>query len=346
MMSEPSPIVLSAPDAGNRSAGEALRLAREAQGMTLERLASTIKVSPAKLAALEQGQYDLLPDASFTRALAMTVCRALKLDPSEVLAALPAARPVSLAAGKAPLNQPFKESKGGSPLFDRQWDGSAILSFKWLAPAALLLGAVAIYFLPDSVVTPQWLAHLLQPPAETAAAPKPEADAATEAPVPAMAPVTAEPADSAPLVAPPAVPLASAPLAPSGVASGVVPLRLDVTEPGAASGVMPGVAQPYADPRLQSAPGAINATPIPAVSAGAGVLALSTQQPSWIEVKDVNGNKLLSRNVLAGESVRLDGPAPLRILVGNATGVKLSYKGQPVDLAASTRNNVARLELK
>ena len=342
MMSEPSPIVLSAPDAGNRSAGEALRLAREAQGMTLERLASTIKVTPAKLAALEQGQYDLLPDASFTRALAMTVCRALKLDPSAVLASLPAARPVSLAGGKAPLNQPFKESKGGSPLFDRHWDGSAILSFKWLAPAVLLLGAVAIYVLPDSMATPQWLARLLQPAVETAAAPKPAADDTTEAPVPAVAPMPAEQADSASLVAS----MASAPLAPSGGASGLVPLRLDVTEPGAASAVTSGVTAPFADPRLLSTPGAINSTTIPAAISGTSVLVLSTQEPSWIEVKDVNGNKLLSRNVLAGESLRLDGGAPLRILVGNASGVKLTYKGQPVDLVTSTRNNVARLELK
>jgi len=126
-MSEPSPIIFSAPDAGSRSAGEALRVAREAQGLTLEGLAANIKVAPAKLEALEQGRYDQLPDASFTRALAMTVCRSLKLDPAGVLAALPAASPVSLATGKPPLNQPFKESRGGSPLFDKRLVGAAEL---------------------------------------------------------------------------------------------------------------------------------------------------------------------------------------------------------------------------
>lgn len=337
LMSEPSPIVLSAPDAGNRSAGEALRLAREAQGVTLERLASTIKVTPAKLAALEQGQYDLLPDASFTRALAMTVCRALKLDPTDVLASLPAAKPAQLATGKAPLNQPFKESKGGSPLFDRQWDGSSILSFKWLAPAALLLGAMVIYALPDSMEMPQWLQHLA-PPASSTTAQTADASAGT-ASAPAI--VLAQPPASSVSAA---VEVASAPSAP---ASGVVPLRLDAADPGAASavsigGLPPSAVTSVADPRLLASPGGINSTAIVPTS----VVVLSTQEPSWIEVKDVNGGKLLSRHVLAGESVRVDGVPPLRILVGNASGVKLTYKGQPVDLVASTRNNVARLELK
>ena len=105
-MTEPTSIVLSSPDAGNRGAGEILRLAREAQHMTLEGLASTIKVTPAKLEALEQGQYDRLPDANFTRALAMTVCRALKLDPTEVLAALPAARRASRGTSSTSSRRP------------------------------------------------------------------------------------------------------------------------------------------------------------------------------------------------------------------------------------------------
>lgn len=342
-MSEPSPIVLSAPDAGNRSAGEALRLAREAQGMTLERLAATIKVTPAKLAALEQGQYDQLPDASFTRALAMTVCRALKLDPSAVLASLPAAKPMSLATGKPPLNQPFKESKGGSPLFDRQLDWSSALSFKWLAPAALLLGAVAIYVMPDSVDVPAWVQHLTQ-----AASPHPAGVSASAAPVPAI--VQALPASEPDLAASEA---ASAPILPVAPvpASGVVPLRLDAADAGGAAASSPTqAASPtvavVADPRLVNPSKALSAS-TPTISvANANPLVLSVKDASWIEVKDAKGIKLLSRHVLAGEMISLDGVAPLRVLVGNATGVQLNYRGQPVDLVASTRNNVARLELK
>ncbi len=220
-MTEPMPIILSSPDAGNRGAGEILRLAREAQNMTLEGLAAIIKVTPAKLEALEQGQYDRLSDANFTRALAMTVCRALKLDPTEVLAALPAARPAALAEGKPPLNQPFKDVRGGAPLFDRQWDWSALLSFRWLAPITLLAGAVAIYVLPDSVEVPAWVQQALHGRSQTveAVAADSAASAVADLPVPASVPeVVAEGASVA----------SSVPGAASAAASGS--LVLDAVE--------------------------------------------------------------------------------------------------------------------
>jgi cytoskeleton protein RodZ len=47
-----------------------------------------------------------------------------------------------------------------------------------------------------------------------------------------------------------------------------------------------------------------------------------------------------------GESVGLDGVMPLKVKVGNAAGTQLVFRGQPLALAAYTRDNVARLELK
>lgn len=340
-MTEPTPIILSAPDAGNRSAGEILRRAREAQNMTLEGLASTIKVTPAKLEALESGQFDLLPDANFTRALAMTVCRALKVDPSEVLAALPAARPAALAEGKPPLNQPFKDVRGGSPLFDHHWDWSSLLSFKWLAPILLLVGSLVIYVLPESIEAPAWFQKVLQmAPRPTEVTKAEQAASATqlEPPVAASAAEDVPPASAPPEAASSmSVPVALPPVAPAA-SGGLVPLVLDKTD-AAAPASAPVLA---ADPRLAQA---ASVTPS-ASSAGGDTLVLAVRDASWIEVRDAKGAKLLSRNVLAGERVALDGVAPLSLRIGNAPGVQLSYKGQPVDLTASTRNNVARLELK
>ena len=75
--------------AAQRSAGRLLREAREAQGLHIAALAAAIKVAPRKLELLEADRFDELPDATFTRALAQTVCRALKIDPAPVLALLP-----------------------------------------------------------------------------------------------------------------------------------------------------------------------------------------------------------------------------------------------------------------
>jgi len=50
--------------------------------------------------------------------------------------------------------------------------------------------------------------------------------------------------------------------------------------------------------------------------------------------------------VVAGESVGLDGPLPMKVKVGNAKGTRLSLRGENVDLTPWTRDNIARLELK
>ena len=67
---------------------------------------------------------------------------------------------------------------------------------------------------------------------------------------------------------------------------------------------------------------------------------------SWVEVLDGTGQAVISRTLQPGETVDLDGALPLRVKIGNAVGTELKFRGQPVDLAAATRDNVARLELK
>jgi cytoskeleton protein RodZ len=73
----------------NATAGVLLRQCREAQGFKLDVLAQALRVSPAKLEALEADRLDELPDAMFARALTLAVCRQLKVDPAPVLALLP-----------------------------------------------------------------------------------------------------------------------------------------------------------------------------------------------------------------------------------------------------------------
>ena len=67
---------------------------------------------------------------------------------------------------------------------------------------------------------------------------------------------------------------------------------------------------------------------------------------SWVEVVDAQGHTLLSRTVVAGESVGLDGPLPMHVKIGNAGGTHLKLRGDNVDLTPWTHDNVARLEVK
>jgi cytoskeleton protein RodZ len=90
-------------------------------------------------------------------------------------------------------------------------------------------------------------------------------------------------------------------------------------------------------------------TPVarPPVPVGpAGALSLSFAQESWAEVRDRSGAILISENVSAGGERQLGGDPPYNIWLGNAEGVRVSFRGQPVDLAPHTRQKVARLTLE
>ena len=77
---------------------------------------------------------------------------------------------------------------------------------------------------------------------------------------------------------------------------------------------------------------------------GEASLRLEITEASWIEVKDNNGNTLISR-VLEQETVDLSGPAPFNVRIGNVAGTVMHFNNNPVDLGAYQQNNVARLTL-
>ncbi len=320
MSESPSPINLNTPDVSGRAPGELLRAAREAQGLSLDHLAATLKVTPAKLAALEEGRLDQLPDASFARALAQTMCRVLKIDPAPVLAGLPAARVAPLASDKPALNQPFKETRLAPKMFDGDGEGgwSRLLRPQWLAPILLLAAAAVIYLLPDSFEWPQWQGASVpaDPVASQASSPDQTADG--------LLPV---PAASDALVLDPAASAASDAAAPVPASS-------------ASEVVAPVLVPPVAAPTVAASEPSANQV------AADGPVALAVSEDSWIEVIDGGGNTRLSRIVHAGESMAMGGVAPWKLRIGHVGGVKVTLRGQPVDLTPFTRNNVARLELK
>ena len=97
-------------DAG-QTAGQMLRDAREQAGYHLPALAANLKVSVQKLEALEANDWSVFPDVVFTRALASTVCRVLKMDAAPVLALLPKA-PESADGLVVLLIAPCREEHG------------------------------------------------------------------------------------------------------------------------------------------------------------------------------------------------------------------------------------------
>lgn len=339
MSDNASPIGLNNPDASGRAPGDILRSAREAQGLSLDHLAATLKVTPAKLAALEEGRLDQLPDASFARALAQTMCRVLKIDPAPVLAGLPAARVAPLASDKPALNQPFKETRLAPKMFEGGGESgwSRLLRPQWLAPIALLLAAAVIYLLPESFEWPRWQAADL-PVGAASQASAPEQTADGSLPVPAASdalvldPVASVPSGA--LEASAVVPsnaASDAGLSASALAAPLVQQPTQAVAPAASVSLASQAPTQVGQPQ-----GAV----------GDGPVFLTVTEDSWIEVIDGGGTTRLSRIVRAGESMAMGGVAPWRLRIGHVGGVKVTLRGQPVDLTPFTRNNVARFELK
>ena len=293
------------------TAGGLLRAAREKQGLHIAALAASIKVAPRKLDALENDRWDELSGAIFTRALAQSVCRALRVDATPILALLPPAKAVDLDHVAGRLNAPFRDRSARD---EGALAAIAQRSLIW-AGGLLFVAAVVTFLLP-----PSWLQF-------------------------ERAPVVAAPAAAS------AVALAVAPTA-SAPVSNVVPALTSAstaTPALAASAPVPAPAQvevTHGAPVLAlavSAPGAMSPAASPASAAAA--LQLSASDVSWVEVRDGAGRILLSRNVQRGETIGVDGVAPLRLTIGNAAVTRVVFRGKPVDVTAGQRDNVARLEL-
>lgn len=303
------------------TAGTLLRQAREAAGLSLAGLAAALKVPAPKLEALEADDYAAFQDHVFMRALAQSVCRTLRVDSASVLALLPRTQLKSLADDRGSINATFKERSfkaTGTPL--GRENGSRKVAIIVLL---LLAAAAAVYFLPKhegDAEEPQAgssdAAALVSPAAtvsEPVAAQEPVAPAVT-----APASEGAAPAAPAP-AAPAATPAVQAPAA-AAPAAGV---PADVPADAAA-----------ATPATQAAQ-----TP-------GGVLVMKASAQSWVQVKDANGRVVLQKTLAAGESVGAEGALPLSVIVGNASGTEVRVRGELLEVAKTTRDNVARFEVK
>lgn len=129
------------------TAGAMLRSAREKRGLHIAALAASIKVPQRKLEALESDRYEELLDLTFTRALAQTICRTLKIDAQPVLDRLPQVPGASpkLQHVSNGLNAPFRERPGRDEPADMSWLGRPVV---W-GTLLVLIAAAVVAFAPS-----------------------------------------------------------------------------------------------------------------------------------------------------------------------------------------------------
>ncbi|WP_287913952.1 helix-turn-helix domain-containing protein [Comamonas sp.] len=295
------------------SAGMLLRQAREQQHMSVQTLASALKVPVYKLQALEEDRWDVLTDSVFTRSLALSICRLLRIPSEPVLAGLPKHEAAKLASNPEGINAPFKEKTLRSLMSPAQEPGTGSA----VKLAAVLLIAVAggagFYFWPqwqsaqgdaiDAVAQGAASEPLFMPQLQV----EPEAsntEGAAATAQDAAAAVMAEPATA------PAQP------APAEVVA--------VTPPATAA--------------LPAPTGAV---------AGERVLRFTATAQSWVQVRDAQQQVVMEKILKSGdvfEEVAVG--RPLHVVIGNAEATRVEVDGSAFDFAGSAKNNVARFEVK
>ena len=324
------------------SGGVLLRRAREAAGVHVTALASSLKVPVYKLEALEEGRFDLLTDLVFARALAASVCRTLKIDPNPVLERLPQAGAPHIVRSRDGINAPFRVP---GDLVRQSWVDQ-LSRPAVLAVLALLLGALVLIFLPDAGQDAAIVKARpgSEAPPSAAVSPEPVADPAVPQLVAAdslarsaTVPVSATASTDAP---------ASMPLA-----SGAWPIGS--ASPTAARPILavagPEVITP--SPVLTRAVTLSSVSPVPAasaapVAAASGVVVFRSASASWVRVTDAKGTVVLRKTLSAGESAGASGALPLQVTIGTANVTAVQVRGEPFDLAPVSRDNVARFEVR
>ena len=100
----------------------------------------------------------------------------------------------------------------------------------------------------------------------------------------------------------------------------------------------PAAAQPTARP--------VAASDVRGEQGERATLRMVFDQESWVEIKDRNGNTIFGQLSPAGSRRSVSGEPPFEVVVGNAAGVRLTFKDETVDLSAHTLVDVARLTLE
>ena len=203
MSDEPTAVTTQTLELDHQTAGMLLRKAREAAGLQVPALAAILKVPTSKIEALEADRKDELTDMVFVRALAASMCRALKIDATPVLSRLPQIAVPKFEREDCGISMP---ERGPNFYYQHLQTVKAFVTKPaFLLVLALLLAASLLYWYPQSS----------DAPAQGAATEK-STEVVRPAEVSALVKETVMPAPQVTASAPapaavPATPLASAP---------------------------------------------------------------------------------------------------------------------------------------
>jgi cytoskeleton protein RodZ len=300
------------------SRGALMRGAREKAGMSVQQLANGMNLSQKQILALEADDLAALPAATFVRGFVRNYARIVGCDPSlfEVNHAEHSDKPESPSLKLAPPaeNMPIQSNRSDA---NRRW--------MFAAAIVVVIGLIGGYLKWEHI---EQARNLMSPKVDSGVAVVPKLSAEDQ---PAQPPT--------PAPQPPALSDANQPPSKAeGPAAPITPTRA-AAEPTGASKASP------ADPNSDSAPAASSAPRLdPSLPAFPVVLDLT--QDSWMDVHEIGGKVFVHGIVKAGEHKEFEARGKVRVIIGNAPGVSLSWKGKAMDLSDSTKDSVAKLTLE
>ena len=341
-----------------------LQEARLAKGMDIEPLAAILKIPARKIEALEAGALSGVGDLTFSRALAGSICRQLRIDAKPILAAWPTR---DTLAREVPLNLPNDgAASAATALPPEATTGSggrvvwAVLVLilvgigMWLAVIELQRGSerrekavgAAERLAPET--GPGIANQLVISPVEGSSSDSGADDVKAAKPLLA-APVKAAPVKAAPVKVAPvtAAATATSPPATSASATSLDASANVATPPLTPQPPVPTEVVPVAPtPTVGTVPVQKRNQPLSSADIGQHALVLSAVTESWVEVIGRSGTRVFTRLMSPGDYVVLgDEDLPYNVLVGNAVGVRVFSRGQPVDVQATARLNVSRFDV-
>ncbi len=305
--------------------GYRLRALRESRELSLPRAAVMMHLDESTLEALESDDFDRLPDPVFVQGYLKNYARLLDTPAEPILDAYRRARP---GADRPPLKVVrMKREVKSSHLLVRL--------VTWLIVLALV-----------SLLVIWWRGYLNWPIGAGDRSPEPAAEAlaedegALEPPEAVYQPPAELPTESGLLALP------GAPVEDTGAAPATAPEAAPEGEPalgeaGAQKAAEPALSEPAPPPAAEQ-PEAV-ATEAPPT--GMPVVEISFSADCWTDIRDASGRFRLQGVLAGGETRRLEGAPPYRVVLGNADAVEITIDGAAYDLAPHVRANVARFTL-
>ena len=331
--------------------GARLAAVRVEKGRTVDEMSSRLKVPPAKVMAIESGDLAVLHDAAFAVGLVRSYAKVLGMDPEPLtdalrgvqtptsdLSSLPqsSAKQPSMRRANVPLSWSTRRSDRRSWI----WGGLAafvvlVLLVVWRAgnePNGWLQKVRGEAKSDIAMANPNTASQVDVNDVSTQTSGAvvttlPSAGGAASGDMASGSGGNASTNVTAALAAPSNALVAAASDAGSAAASTLAA----VSAPGAAS--VPAVT-------------AASAVPVPV---GAVPVTLTATHDSWVSISQADGRTVFSGIVRAGQTQQAAGVRPLRVVIGNMSGISaITQDGQPVDLSAYAKagHNVVRLTLR